>query len=541
MNALNLLSTSPRATGLAQEHREQESIAPMGSSSFSQALQEQKLVARAGRRAQDEESQGGASVLPATSDHSTSALNPPSTAAPAQTEERLNSHPRGDRHDVESSTHRLSDATADDSRSLSKRTQSAGQGELADVKTAKLEDDIRALTASSRELAASILAHRRLQHATTPRSQGSHVLTPGEATTDVHPQQTTPTSARLAATGADYQASKLRAGSLDEVGDGGARRRASIPSTPSGSSAAANPNHTLNVMTHAQQDAARQVDRLLPAARHDAGSAGSATRTVTTRAAAVSTASASRWGQTPLGQHLSMRGETRLSSRLDAVAELGASSPNSARHSHELPPPVLGNTVGTTVSSGHGDDSFTLDSGAAAVGSAHLTPTSGSPFSFATPSAGMPLTMGTATLVTPFAHPQWAATLGHQIQSLARELRDGTHQIELRLDPPQLGPLRVNLHLFDGQAQLYFASHHAAVRQAVEAALPQLHDAFAQAGISLGETSVGEHFREAFAESSGSQTDQRTRGTPGGNNDEHVSPSPGSGPRSPRGLVDTFA
>jgi flagellar hook-length control protein FliK len=126
------------------------------------------------------------------------------------------------------------------------------------------------------------------------------------------------------------------------------------------------------------------------------------------------------------------------------------------------------------------------------------------PVSFrqAAPDAGL-------QVATPVGHAQWGDDLGRQMVVMSNNLQQNTHTAELRLDPPDLGPLRVTITLNEGVAQASFVSSHAAVRQAVESALPQLQQALSQAGISLGHTSVGDQGAQAgfasFNQGSGRQ------------------------------------
>ena len=153
-----------------------------------------------------------------------------------------------------------------------------------------------------------------------------------------------------------------------------------------------------------------------------------------------------------------------------------------------------------------------------------------------------------AQIATPVSHAQWGQDLGRHLVNLTRDLQQATHTAELRLDPPELGPLRVTITLSDGVAQASFVSSHAAVRQALEAALPQLHQALAQAGISLGQTNVGDQGPPAqFAnaqQNDGRQGDQSSRGGSGqgegGRESTAAAATPGSR-RAPNALVDTFA
>lgn len=62
---------------------------------------------------------------------------------------------------------------------------------------------------------------------------------------------------------------------------------------------------------------------------------------------------------------------------------------------------------------------------------------------------------------------------------------------ELQLNPPQLGPLEVRVSVTADQAALSFFSPHAAVREAIQAALPRLQEALAASGLTLGGFHVG--------------------------------------------------
>jgi flagellar hook-length control protein FliK len=101
-----------------------------------------------------------------------------------------------------------------------------------------------------------------------------------------------------------------------------------------------------------------------------------------------------------------------------------------------------------------------------------------------------------ATVHLPIGTPDWGAAMSQQVLFAVQ----GQQQlVTLHLNPPQLGPLEVHLQLHDGLVQAQFVSAHAVVRQAVEAALPQLRDLLGSAGLSLGHASVstqsgqGEH------------------------------------------------
>ena len=131
----------------------------------------------------------------------------------------------------------------------------------------------------------------------------------------------------------------------------------------------------------------------------------------------------------------------------------------------------------------------------------------------------------------------WNDGLAQQVTLM---VRDGEHTARLRLDPPDLGPLEVRVTMTSSDesvAHAQFISPHASVRDAVEAALPQLRAVLADSGITLGQASVGE----------GYVRDDRRDAQPGageargdGGSDEIA---PVAAPRivARNGLVDTFA
>lgn len=130
----------------------------------------------------------------------------------------------------------------------------------------------------------------------------------------------------------------------------------------------------------------------------------------------------------------------------------------------------------------------------------------------------------------------WAPALAQQVL----RLRPG-REVELHLNPADLGPLKVTLSLANSQAHVQFASEHAGVRHALETALPQLRASFADSGISLGQATVG----SGSGESSGWQGEPSARdAAPAGEASRpapaQAAPAPVVPPRARSG-IDTFA
>ncbi len=158
-----------------------------------------------------------------------------------------------------------------------------------------------------------------------------------------------------------------------------------------------------------------------------------------------------------------------------------------------------------------------------------------SPFASAAPAAGG-LTL--AVPATPDS-AEWATAIEHQVLRLAEGDTPDVRQAQLRLDPPELGPLRIQLTLSADSASAVFTSGHPLVRAALEAALPQLTQALEQAGIRLDEAAVQDHpQRDAPSDDA-----DRAQREPSTTADLDVLPAANPAvPRRPTtGLVDAFA
>jgi len=112
----------------------------------------------------------------------------------------------------------------------------------------------------------------------------------------------------------------------------------------------------------------------------------------------------------------------------------------------------------------------------------------------------------------------WQEDLGQQVVAMVRR---GDQQVDMQLNPADLGPLSISLNVGDSGVQAQFQSAHASVRAAVEQALPQLQVALAAQGLALGEASVNDG---ASRQASGEQPRRE---------------SPGGGARQPRAAVAT--
>jgi flagellar hook-length control protein FliK len=107
----------------------------------------------------------------------------------------------------------------------------------------------------------------------------------------------------------------------------------------------------------------------------------------------------------------------------------------------------------------------------------------------------------TGTLSETMGTPAWQQSLGQQIACFTR---NGVQHAELRLHPAELGSLQINVQLKNEQAQLHFVSASHQVRAAIEAAVPHLRTSLAEAGIQLGQSSVGADTASSWQQPDGS-------------------------------------
>lgn len=89
----------------------------------------------------------------------------------------------------------------------------------------------------------------------------------------------------------------------------------------------------------------------------------------------------------------------------------------------------------------------------------------------------------------PLGSDTWQDDLGRQVLAMVQR---GDQQVDMQLNPADLGPLSISLNVGESGIQAQFQSAHASVRSAVEQALPQLQSALASQGLTLGEASVND-------------------------------------------------
>lgn len=125
--------------------------------------------------------------------------------------------------------------------------------------------------------------------------------------------------------------------------------------------------------------------------------------------------------------------------------------------------------------------------------------------------AGAPVQPGTATatLSDVVGTKEWTQRMGTHL--IGMHMR-GDQNVELSLNPSELGPLSIQVKLSDNQAHLQFFTGHGQVRQALEQAFPQLRESLSEQGITLGNTSVNDQPRQQRESSDQGQMDSTADG-----------------------------
>lgn len=121
----------------------------------------------------------------------------------------------------------------------------------------------------------------------------------------------------------------------------------------------------------------------------------------------------------------------------------------------------------------------------------------------------------------------------------------GEQTASLTLNPPDLGPVQVVIHVHNDQADTTFISDNQDVRQALESGLSHLREKMSEAGVQLGQTNIssGGQAQQQFQ-----QTSQNNASTQGGGrrNEANTDTSAvnvntsGRIVKASNGLVDTF-
>lgn len=103
--------------------------------------------------------------------------------------------------------------------------------------------------------------------------------------------------------------------------------------------------------------------------------------------------------------------------------------------------------------------------------------------------AARPVLAASQTLNVPFGQAGWGdAVMDKMLWMSSQNLRS----VEIRLDPADLGPLEIHIQTRGQEHQVQFVTQNPSVREALEAQMFRLREAFSQQGMDLVDVSVGD-------------------------------------------------
>lgn len=126
-----------------------------------------------------------------------------------------------------------------------------------------------------------------------------------------------------------------------------------------------------------------------------------------------------------------------------------------------------------------------------------------SPRGASAPSAHAPThapTLHAAAIATPLHAAAFPAHFAAEVAMLGAA---GVERAEIQLQPPDLGPVRIELTLNGESTRVAFSAAQPETRQAIEQSLPILKDLLAERGLTLGDTSVSDGGAHAEAGADG--------------------------------------
>lgn len=134
-----------------------------------------------------------------------------------------------------------------------------------------------------------------------------------------------------------------------------------------------------------------------------------------------------------------------------------------------------------------------------------------------------------------FGAQAWGEEFASRVQwQVGKDIQEA----QINLNPRELGPVEVKLNLNDDQAHVQFISHHSAVREAVEEAIPRLREMLEANGITLADANVSDQpHPESPHQDNQEQTQLADADTVG---EEEGNDSQVSTARVANGLVDAY-
>lgn len=143
----------------------------------------------------------------------------------------------------------------------------------------------------------------------------------------------------------------------------------------------------------------------------------------------------------------------------------------------------------------------------------------------------------TETISLPVQESGWDKMVSERVVLMAG---NKLQTAEIRLTPAELGPLRIQLAMEDGAANVSFQAQHAMTREAIEQALPRLREMLAENGLTLGEANVSDEGVYQGTRDDAQDSPHSPGQAAGNDADQNEDQAAPIHTRVDRGLVDTF-
>jgi flagellar hook-length control protein FliK len=92
-------------------------------------------------------------------------------------------------------------------------------------------------------------------------------------------------------------------------------------------------------------------------------------------------------------------------------------------------------------------------------------------------------------LNTPVGQPGWDQAVGERIQWMVNQ---NIQQAEIKLTPPNLGPMEIKVSIHNDQTNVTFIAAQAPTREALESSIPRLREMLGEINLNLANVDVGQ-------------------------------------------------
>jgi flagellar hook-length control protein FliK len=130
--------------------------------------------------------------------------------------------------------------------------------------------------------------------------------------------------------------------------------------------------------------------------------------------------------------------------------------------------------------------------------------------------------MSPPAISVPMRTPQWGDELSNRVMWMVQH---DVQTASIKINPPHLGPLEVQVSMNKDHVDVSFNSHHAEVKEALDASMPKLKEMLGSSGLQLGNANVSHHSFSGHSQYNNQGSGQQYPGGDGHNIDTTLSDS----------------